>query len=190
MTKLNSISILQTAGQLFAESGSEGFSIRNLAKRLSVSPSVIYYYFVDEKVLLRAMFDYVNHELGVKRAALSQPKTAKQMLKQRIEFQLDNQDAIVAVLKYYLKFRNTFPKLNTGFVPDKSSLHIEEVLKFGKKTGELYSKNLADDAKVITHAINGFLLEYYPYRVEGKEKTALISRIYSFLIRALAPKSL
>ena len=50
------------------------------------------------------MFDYLNRNLGRKRALLKQPKTAKEMLKKRIEFQLDNQNEIVAVLKYYLTF--------------------------------------------------------------------------------------
>ena len=79
----------------------------------------------------------------------------------------------------------TFKKYKNGYVPDKSALHIEEVLRFGIQTGEFTLKNLEDDAKVMTHAINGFLLEYYPHSPTGKEKKDLINRIYSFLIRAL-----
>jgi hypothetical protein len=107
------------------------------------------------------------------------------MLKQRIEFQIDNQEAIVAVLKYYLAYRKKFKKFKNGFVPDKSALHIEEVLKYGLVTKEFIVDNLEDDAKVITHAINGFLLEYYPHVPKGKEKDELVCRIYQFLIRAL-----
>ena len=131
------------------------------------------------------MYDLNNKSLGQKRTKLSQPKTASEMLKQRIEFQLDNSEEIVAVLKYYLAYRKNFEKFKNGFVPDKSALHIEEVLRFGVETKEFKIKNIEDDAKVITHAINGFLLEYYPYKPKGKEKDELIERIYSFLIRAL-----
>ena len=53
------------------------------------------------------------------------------------------------------------------------------------ETKEFTITHLDDDAKVITHAINGFLLEYYPYMPERKEKKELIDRIYRFLIRAL-----
>lgn len=185
MTKINNIIILEKAAALFAISGYEDFSIRKLAKSIPITPSVIYHYFKDEKTLLKEMFDYLNTSLGKKRAQLPQPKTASEMLKQRIEFQLDNAAAIVAVLKYYLAFRDTFPKFKEGFVPDKSSLHIEEVLHYGVKTKEFKIKDLEDDAKVITHAINGFLLEFYPHKVEGAEKKKLVHRIYSFLIRAL-----
>ena len=185
MSKTDSNSILQKAARLYAGYGFEVFTIRKLAKQIPISPSVIYHYFKDEDELLSSMFYYLNKNLGIKRAALEQPKTAKQMLKQRIEFQLDNQEAIVAVLKYYLANRKKFPKFKNGFVPDKSALHIEEVLHFGKQTKEFEVINLEDDAKVITHAINGFLLEYYPYVPQGTEKKQLINRIYNFLIRAL-----
>ena len=175
MSKTDSNSILQKAARLYAGYGFEVFTIRKLAKQIPISPSVIYHYFKDEDELLSSMFYYLNKNLGIKRAALEQ----------RIEFQLDNQEAIVAVLKYYLANRKKFPKFKNGFVPDKSALHIEEVLHFGKQTKEFEVINLEDDAKVITHAINGFLLEYYPYVPQGTEKKQLINRIYNFLIRAL-----
>ena len=185
MSKLNQLIILDAVVPLFADQGITGFSIRKLAKRLSASPSVIYYHFQNEEVLLRAMFDEINHRLGQHRALLPQLETASDTLKQRINFQLDHQQEIVAVLKYYLSFRATFPKFKNGFVPDKSALHIEEVLRLGMQTGEFVIDDLEDDAKVITHAINGFLLEYHPYIPTGQERQSLVNRIHSFLIRAL-----
>ncbi len=185
MTRINATLILDKTAMLFAKSGIEDFSIRKLAKQIPITPSVIYHYYENEHVLLRKMFDHLNHLLGEKRAALPQTATADEMLRQRIAFQIDNQEAIVAVLKYYFAFRQTFSKYKNGFVPDKSALHIEEVLRFGMKSGEFYVRDIDDESKVITHAINGFLLEYYPYTPKGKEKEALIERIHQFLIRAL-----
>lgn len=185
MTKTNRQLILQKAAYLFANSGLDNYSIRKLAKLIPISPSVLYHHFENEDILLRAMFDYVNHTLGERRSTLPKVKSANEMLRQRIEFQIDNQEEIVAVLKYYLSFRHTFDKFNNGFVPDKSALHIEEVLSYGIETGEFYVKNLSDDAKVITHAINGFLLEYHPYKPSNNEKKELINRIHNFLLRAL-----
>lgn len=185
MTKISSTLLLEKAAELFSVSGYDAFSIRTLAQRTPITPSVIYHYYDDKDSLLRAMFDYANRQLGQARADLPQPKSASKMLRQRIEFQLDHADLIVAVLKYYLSYRNKFPRFEDGFVPDKSSLHIEEVLDYGVKTGEFVVDDLKSDAKVITHAINGFLLEYYPYRPQGKEKKELITMIYTFLVRAL-----
>lgn len=177
--------ILQKATHSFALSGYEGFSIRTLAEQIPITPSVIYHHYENKDALLKEMFDELNTNLGKKRAKLPKVASASEMLKQRIQFQIDNQEDIVAVLKYYLAYRNNFKKFKNGYVPDKSSLHIEEVLRFGVETKEFFIENLEDDAKVITHAINGFLLEYYPHTPKGKEKKELVERIFSFLIRAL-----
>lgn len=177
--------ILQKATQVFAKNVYQHFSIRNVAKEIPLSHSVLYHYFKDEEELLKEMYESLNRDLGEKRAKLPKTKTASEMLKQRIKFQIDNEEEIVAVLKYYLSHRENFKRFKKGFVPDKSALHIEEVLKFGMETKEFSIKNLEDDAKVITHAINGFLLEYYPHVPKGQEKKELVERIFSFLIRAL-----
>lgn len=185
MSKTNINSILENTSRIFAATGYDNFSIRKLAKEINISPSVIYHYFKNEDELLKSMFDFLNTRLGQKRSQLPVPNTAAKMLKQRIGFQLDNSEDIVAVLKYYLSHRKKFLKNNDGFLPDKSSLHIEEVLNYGVSTNEFVTKDIIGDAKVITHAINGFLLEYYPYKPEGKEKSNLVTKIYKFIIRAL-----
>lgn len=177
--------ILEKAAHHFALQGYDAFSIRTLAKEIPITPSVLYHHFKDKDMLLKEMYLHLNKNLGQKRAALPKTTSASEMLKQRIEFQIDNEEAIVAVLKYYLSYRKFFKKFNGGFVPDKSSLHIEEVLEMGVLSGEFKIKNLLDDAKVITHSINGFLLEYYPYVPKGKEKKELVDKIHTFLIRAL-----
>lgn len=185
MAKLTRELILKETTRLYAAPGAGSFSVRQLAAQVGTVPSVIYYYFQNENDLLRQMFDYNSTQLGIKRASLPIPKSAKTMLKQRINFQLENAESIVAVLKYYITFRATFPKNKNGFVPDKSALHIEEVLQYGQKTGEFYSANITRDSKTIAHAINGFLLEYYPYKFAQNEKKQLINNIYALLIRAL-----
>ena len=185
MSKINKQIIIHEATKIYALAGSNAFSIRVLANKLGIAPSVIYYHFESESDLLKQMFDYNSTLLGVKRSKLPSPKSAKTMLKQRIDFQIENAESIVAVLKYYLAFRNSFPKGKDGFIPDKSTLHIEEVLEYGKRTREFYTNNIKRDSKVIAHAINGFLLEYYPYKLEASEKKHLINSIYALAIRAL-----
>jgi len=185
MTKITKQTILDHTRKMFALGGYESFSIRNLADSVGISPSVLYHYFEDKDVLLKAMFESVNQNLGMKRSLLPKTKTASQMLKQRIGFQIDNQEEVVAVLKYYLAYRKEFKKFKNGYVPDKSALHIEEVLREGVSKNEFNVKNIDDDAKVITHAINGFLLEYYPHTPKGRERKQLIDRIFNFLIRGL-----
>lgn len=177
--------ILQKASILFAQNGYDAFSIRLLADAIPLAPSVLYHHFKDKDEILTAMFTYLNTYLGKKRAQLPHLKTAVETLKQRIVFQLDNAQEIVAVLKYFIAYRKKFSKFKGGFVPDKSSLHMEEVLRQGLKSGDFYSSNIQQDAKVMTHAINGFLLEYYPDIPKGKAKKKLVEIIYQFLLRAI-----
>ena len=179
------IKILKQASILFASEGYEGLSMRTVAGKTRIAPSVLYYYFKDKDTLLKAMFDFINTNLGIERAKLVKPKTTSAMLKQRIEFQLDHAEEIVAVLKFYLTYRRKFKKLPTGFVPDKAYLHIEEVLTYGIEKKEIEPTNIQEQAKVITHAINGFLLEYYPSIPTDREKHQLIDIIHKFLWRAI-----
>jgi AcrR family transcriptional regulator len=177
--------ILIKTKTIFAESGYDAFNVRALAEAIPLAPSVLYHYFKNKDALLKEMFDYLNTNLGEKRSSLPRCETASEMLRQRIIFQLDNAGAIVAVLKYFLAYHKKFPKFQDGYVPDKSSLHIEEVIAYGIETNEFYSPDIKKDAKVITHAINGFLLEYYPHTPRGEAKKILVENIYQFLLRAL-----
>lgn len=190
MTAQTRTTILETAKKLFATNGYEGFSMRILAKESTVGLSSIYHFFSDKDELLKEIFDSTNTELGRKRAHLKDLPNASQMLMQRIVFQFDNIEDVVFVLKYYLHFRPKFLKLDDGYVPSKAYLHIEEVLRVGVTTKEFFidSATIAKEAKVITHAINGYLLEYYPDKPEGDELNQVAEAIHRFLIRSLTNK--
>lgn len=177
--------ILKSTVSLFAQAGYEGISMRKIAKEAKIASSVLYYYFTDKDILLKYMFDTINSELGVSRSDLPKQKTASEMLKQRIRFQLEHAEQIVAVLKYYLTYRKQFQKNPTGYVPQKAYLHIEEALHFGVTTGEFLNDEIEEQAKVITHAINGFILEYYPDVPHSDEQEKLVNTIHSFIIRAI-----
>jgi AcrR family transcriptional regulator len=180
--------ILRHATKLFAKEGLPGVSMRHLAADTKISPSVIYHYFENKDVLLKELFDHLSNELGRERRLLAQPDTAGEMLKERIAFQLDHAEAVVAILKFYFAYRKTFAKVHLGYVPETAYRHIKEVLEYGVKTGEFIPMEIDEEAKVITHAINGFLLEYYPETPTLKERTQMIESIYRFIIRSLATK--
>lgn len=177
--------ILHNATQIFALSGYEGLSMRILAKQTGITQSVLYYHFDSKDSLLRELFKFLNTNLGLKRKTLKNLKTASATLKQRIEFQIDNSKEIVAVLKYFIHNRQLFPRFKDGFTPDKTSQHMEEVLQLGKATSEFKVYNLKMQAKVMTHTVNGFLLEYFPHKLKTNEKKKLINSIHKFLYSAL-----
>jgi AcrR family transcriptional regulator len=177
--------ILDTATKLLALQGAAGAGIRDIARASSVAPSVIYHHFGNKDGLLRAVFDRTNTRLGELRNQLPEVPTAGDLLAQRIRFQLDHAEEVVAVLKYYLAYRHTFVRLERGVLPEKAYLHMLEVVLRGVGTGEFRSHDVVADAQVMTHAVNGFLLEYYPEELSDGAKEEVVIRISSFLMRSL-----
>ncbi len=177
--------IIKKAKKLFATRGYEGVSMRDLANISGMNVSNTYHYFSSKDKLLEEIFHLTNNKLGEKRRSLPQTVSAAEMLKQRITFQFDNAEDIVFVLKYYLTFRNSFKKNDTGFLPSKTYLHIEEVLNRGIKSGEFKVDDLYEDTQVIAHAINGFVLEYYPHKFSREEKRKVVAQVHRFLMRVL-----
>lgn len=177
--------IIQETTKMFALRGEEGFNIRDLADKVGIVPSVIYHYFINKDQLLKKMFRIVSKDLGIQRRKIPQTDTAGEALKQRILFQFEHATEVVAILKYYLYTRDVFPEISSGYIPEKAYLHIEEVLKKGKKNREFNCIDIKKDAKFIAHAVNGFVLEYYPHIPKGDNAEKLVEEIHSFILRAI-----
>lgn len=168
--------------RLFSVYGYEGISMRILAKESGVGLSSIYHFFGDKDILLHEVYIETNRNLGVKRGLLPKHASAEKMLAQLIEFQFKHIEDIVYVLKYYLHFRTDFRKLSTKTLPAKSLLHVEEVIRIGIKTGEFHipESDISSKARVISHTINGYLLEYFPDVPDPKELQEIIRDIVHF----------
>lgn len=182
--------LLVKAKELFAKNGYEGFSMRILAKATGVGLSSIYHFFEDKDEILFEIFEKERKLLGVKRAKLPARNTASEMLRDRIEHQFKNIEEVVYILKYYLHYRPNFLKLDSGYIPTKAYMHIEEVLLVGVENNEFTIKeeDIIKESKVIAHSINGFLLEYYPSKPRGKELDELVDSIHLFIMRSLTNK--
>lgn len=177
--------IHRQAVKQLAQGGYEGVSLRSIANGAGIAPSVVYYYYDDKDALLKSMFRQASRDLGVKRKKLRKTKSTKTMLTQRVEFQIDHAEEIVAILKFFLARRDLFPKVRGGYVPLKTYQHIEEVLEYGIKNDELRKMEIEKEAKIITHAINGFVLEFYPNTPKRKEKKQLVENITNFIWQAI-----
>jgi AcrR family transcriptional regulator len=177
--------IKNTAKKEFSLGGIDQVSVRHIAEKCNISSSVIYHYWKSQDNLLKEIFTETRKNLGVKRKKLIVVIEPKSMLRQRVDFQFDNAVDVVFILKYYTHYRSTFKKNAEGYVPKKSYAHIVEVLESGVEIGEFANIELAKQAKIITHAINGFLLEYYPKIPKGSEKKLLVDDITNFIYRAI-----
>jgi hypothetical protein len=75
-------------------------------------------------------------------------------------------------------------------LPPKAYKHIEEVLYKGISTGEfsVSAARIEPLSRVITHSINGFLLEYYPQVLRPAERKQIVDELTEFTMRSLKYK--
>jgi hypothetical protein len=179
--------IIASTQQLFSIHGYQGFSMRKLESHSNIGLSSIYHFYENKDALLKDVYHVINHKLGEKRALLSSKKSASDMLMDRIVFQFLNMSDVIYVIKYYMHFRSTFPKIGDGYIPEKAHLHISEVLEAGIKNNEFNVKpsDLRSTSKTITHTINGYVLEYFPEQITGPDLKIVANSIHSFLLKSL-----
>lgn len=187
MTTTTKQKILACAKVLFARDGYEGLSMRVLAKESGVGLSSIYHFFKDKDALLKELFKSVSLSLQEECAKLPPRDSAKEMLYDRILFHFHHIEGVICVLKYYMHFKPHAMRLESDDVPTNVYIHMEDILEKGVAMGEFVSDSVSRDAKLITHMVNGFLLEYFPDRPSGKDLDSLVKALAGFISRALSP---
>mgnify|MGYP005851845993 CR=1 FL=1 len=180
-------SLLDKIRSLVARHDIDGFGMRQLAQHVGISPSVIYYYFKNKDEMLRAMYQREIKLLGAARRELSPAHLAEDRLRDLIIFQFQYAESIVAVLKYYFSNRELFAKQDFGYLPLKSTLHVEEVIEYGVAQKQWVSRDIESDARVLTHTINGYVLEYFPAEPPEQELETIVQQIVQFSLAALDP---
>lgn len=182
--------IRQHAKRIFATQGYEGLSMRALSTASGVGLSSIYHFFADKDVLLLDIYNRTNTLLGVERAKLPLRKNVVQIFKDLVAFQFDHMEDVVFVLKYYLHYRQNFLEMPERILPPKAYLHIEQAIYKGIASGQLAipASEIAIRSRVATHAINGFLLEYYPYQPPAAERRMLVENVTDFIVGSIRYK--
>jgi AcrR family transcriptional regulator len=181
--------ILGTAVHLVALHGCHGIGMRELAKAVGVTQSVMYHYFADKDALLLDMYLFASSSLGEARSHLKPQKNTEARLRQLINFQFENAELITSILRYYLYKREVFHQLGSGALPEKATLHVEEVLQLGVDQGEILQIDIPSEAKVIAHSINGYIFEYFPHMPTGKSAQKLVDTMCTFIMRSLVVSS-
>lgn len=176
--------ILDHVQALFAASGMGELSMRNIAQKVGVSQSVLYHYFENKDQLLLHMYHHANYSLGKKRKELPKQSLVSDQFRQLLEFQFEHAEKVVAVLKFYLMYRETFAQSKHKTLPQRAVQHIEEVITLGIDQG-FYRNESIDESKVIAHSINGYLLEHFPYQIDTQQQQELVTQMLAFYERSL-----
>jgi AcrR family transcriptional regulator len=185
MKPSTAITIIEATIPLLAHRGYDGTSMRDVAEAAGVKPSVIYHYYPDKAALLRAVRVHCNVTLDTEMNALPAASDVSAFLRQRLEFQLVRMEMIVALLQYFMAAKADFPMQDGGYVPQRAYKHMRDIIERGTREGIYTSDDINMDAKITTHLINGFLLEYYPHKLTAKDRRALVESLARFIERAL-----
>jgi AcrR family transcriptional regulator len=168
---------------LLATHGPAQISMRKIAEAAGVQQSVIYHYFGGKDELLSQPFLAAQAQLRQALADLTWTEDTHELLRQRIRYHLDNGKYILPMLRYFMAYKEERKGEPGSYIPPQALYHIRQVIEQGVTEGIYESDDPEADAKVVVHALNGFVIEYYPHANDINEET--VARIQSFIERAL-----
>lgn len=168
--------ILTSTISILAREGYAGTSMRKVASAIDKEPSIIYAHFNDKESLLRAVRVHITELLDEQQAKLT-ATSSRVMMQQAVRFQVDNRELIVALLQYFMSMRHDFPLKEGGYVPHSAYEHMAKVLRQGMEEGRYDSDDPDFDAKLMTHLVNGFLMEYFDKKLTTKEVITLTTKL-------------
>ncbi|MBQ0719141.1 MAG: TetR/AcrR family transcriptional regulator [Gammaproteobacteria bacterium] len=185
--------ILDLAVPLFAKSGFDGVSIRNVASQIELTPAALYYHFKDKEALY---FETVKHAFETKTSA------AKDLI--------DNGDEVFANLEKFINWfvttlnrDNDFQKLLQWVLLDSNPKRMQSLVKDVFSDLFLTTRKLAEsfspryDPQMLSISIIGLVLchfqseegrKFLPGRKAIHDKPQVISaHIIKLLKNGLAP---
>ncbi|MDQ5981836.1 MAG: hypothetical protein QG570_594 [Patescibacteria group bacterium] len=185
MSEQTKLKIINSAKDLFANYGYHSVTMRKIASEANIRQSDIYNYFSSKDDMLKKTFDITRKDLGEKRKKVKEEDSFDKDIANRIKFLFENSKDVNYILKYFFQFKSSFQKNEQGYVPNAAYKHIEEVLKKWIGVLNIEENEIPEQSKIITHAINGFVLEYFPNEIEKTEQNQMINSITRFISKSL-----
>jgi len=182
--------IIEAAQKVFAEHGYKKVTMDDVAAKLNISRSALYYYYKSKEDLFVAMgeYEFRHYELTL-RQAIGEANTTD--------------DRLIAFIRNFLPMRKRFrdvyqlgyddffypPVTHNGLKSLVNSIHsslIAEIFMKDKKISG--SGNIEYCAKLLTYSIRGVLLSLYNAPIEQLERDVIVlCRIFCQGIPAVAP---
>jgi AcrR family transcriptional regulator len=141
------IAIINTAEKLFAETGFEGTSVRDIAKEAGVNIAMISYYFGSKEKLMEAVFEQRTQKIRLKVENLLQNAEMSNLEKVNILID-DYVEKFITQQEFHrIMMREQLIEKNTpiaGFIHElkKRNLYsIKKLIQDGQKSGE-FKKNI------------------------------------------------
>lgn len=151
--------IIESARRRFSHFGMAKTTMAEIAKDLSFSKALLYYYFPDKNSLYAAVLDYVTDELSestdkIINSAKSAEEALMAVLDERMNYIKDHYN----IFEYTYSLRHEMPADLQRILPGvfiKELRQIEKLLKAGVERGEIEVDDMHETAKILLVSIIG-----------------------------------
>jgi|SRR5690606_20723816 len=189
--------ILEAATRRFAHFGLAKTTMAEIAKDLSFSKALLYYYFPDKNSLYAAVLEHVidNEFKGIQNGLKDIADCEEAMT-----FMLDRRNAFVTkyytLLEYSLSAVQQMPDEMAcviGDAKDEEIKLISAILEKGNETGQLRVDNVAETAEIILYALVGMRFsvlsdiksQLFPTKEEFDRILVLQKKMANILLKGL-----
>ncbi len=141
------ITIIETAEQLFADTGFDGTSVRDIADKAGINVAMISYYFGSKEKLLEALFNYRSEDTILKLEEMLRNKEMQPLEKinMLIDYYIEKFQKQNCFYKIMMREQVTNQRGETGALIQsfkmRNQLLVKQLINEGQKTGD-FSKNI------------------------------------------------
>lgn len=189
--------IISAAAQRFSHFGEKKTTMSEIAKDLSISKALLYYYFPDKKSLFFAVVDdiklnYVQLIDDLSSVSGTLSDKLKLWLNKRNEYMLRHYTFIQSSFNFSLAFRDAVHSVLIESLKKDSSF-LSEMFSSANESGEIFTDNVEKVITIFQHAVHGlgfsFLSHHknpvFPSREEIKSILGLQLKFISIFINGL-----
>lgn len=153
------VRILETAKRRFAHYGMAKTTMAEIAKDLSFSKALLYYYFPDKNSLYAAVLEHIIEECQlVIEESITKVSTVLEAVHTVLEISMNFKKKYFYLLEYTILMRKELPAeldnlIITSFQSQQKT--IEQVFQMGVRTGELKAIDVEETARIFVFGTLG-----------------------------------
>lgn len=159
--------IIDAAALRFSHFGEKKTTMSEIAKDLSISKALLYYYFPDKKSLFFAVVDDIKHNYDhlvdeINATTGSILDKLKLWINKRNEFMLKHYTFIQSSFNFSLAFRDAVHSILIENL-EKDNAFLNDVFGKSKDSGEIHTDDLQDVITIFQHSILGLGYSFLNY---------------------------
>lgn len=189
--------ILETAKRRFSHYGMAKTTMAEIAKDLSFSKALLYYYFPDKNSLYAAVLEHVIEECQLQvLESIERSKSVLEGVNKVLEIGMDFKKKYFYLLEYTILMRKELPEELEGLIIhsfESQRKAVEMVFRRGVENKEIQTADVEDTARIFIFSTLGmrmsvlkdFKNDFIPDKSEFDEILAMQKRLAQIFVAAL-----